>query len=252
MTAIRSPLARAALILVAVFSLGACNTVQRLSEVDSGPDMTSPTDPRQRPDYRRVSMPMPDARPQGEANLNSLWRPGARAFFKDQRASRVGDILTVRVAIEDAAALTNETNRSRSANEDTGIDSLLGYNPSRFLPKKLEDETNPFDVNSGSDYGGTGEMDRQETINLTVAAVITQILPNGNLVITGRQEVRVNRELREVTLSGVVRPEDISNRNTINSDKIAEARVSYGGRGTLSDVQRPRWGQEVFDIIFPF
>ena len=109
-----------------------------------------------------------------------------------------------------------------------------------------------IDFTSNSTYTGDGSIAREETINFKLATVVTQVLPNGNLAIAGQQEIRVNNELREVMVTGVIRPEDILSTNTIDWDKIAEARITYGGRGTLSDVQQPRYGQQIFDIIFPF
>jgi len=240
-------------LILAATSLSACNTLQRLSEVGEAPKMSSIENPTQRRDYRPVSMPMP-APEVAQPNANSLWRPGARAFFKDQRASEVGDILTVIVDIKgEKAELDNSTSRTRDASESAGLPNFLGLETD--LVKILPDEVDPSNLaNLSSDSGHTGQgsIDREETINIRLAAVVLQVLPNGNLVIAGRQEVRVNYELRELAVTGVIRPQDIRSDNTIAWDKIAEARISYGGRGTISDVQQPRYGQQIFDIVFPF
>ena len=234
-------------------SLSACNALQLMSEVGSGPQLSAVTNPQEARDYRPVSMPMPTP----EASLpapNSLWRPGARAFFKDQRASEIGDILTVVVNVSgERAQLTNQTSRSRGNSENAGLPAFLGAeaNLGNFLPDAVN-PANLVGLSSDSSHSGTGSIQREETINLRLAAVVLQILPNGNLVIAGRQEMRVNTELRELAVTGVIRPQDIRSDNTINWDKIAEARISYGGRGTISDVQQPRYGQQIFDIIFPF
>ena len=82
--------------------------------------------------------------------------------------------------------------------------------------------------------------------------MITEVLPNGNLAIFGRQEVQVNFERRDLVVAGVIRPEDITSGNTIAYEQIAEARVSYGGQGQITDFQQPRYGQQLYDIVFPF
>ena len=197
-------------------------------------------------------MPMPKAeRPLPMAN--SLWRPGSRSFFKDQRAQRVGDIVTVNGAIADTAEMDNTTTCTRSNTEDGDITNLFGVE--NQLNKILPGAVTPsslLSLGSASKSTGVGEVERSESISMTVAAVVTQILPNGNLVIWGHQEVRVNFEVRELMVAGVVRPEDISSSNTVSHTQIAEARIAYGGRGQLTDVQQPRYGQQVLDIILPF
>ena len=197
-------------------------------------------------------MPMPDPAPQVR-QANSLWRTGARAFFKDQRANQIGDILTVMIEISDKAELSNTTSRSRANTEDASIGAFLGYETS--LSRVLPETINPgslVDLDSQSSNTGAGSIDREESIELKVAAVITQKLPNGNLVLIGRQEVRVNFEVRQLQIAGVIRPEDITAQNTVSYEKIAEARISYGGVGHITDVQQPRYGQQIYDIIWPF
>lgn len=233
-------------------ALSGCNALTRLANVGSEPPLTKIENPVLQPNYRPVSMPMPAPKP-AERNANSLWRTGARAFFKDQRAADVGDILTVLVNLQDQAKIDNATTRARTASEGASLNRLLGYENSlsRVLPESVS-PSNLLDLNSDSGSNGNGKISRQEEINLKVAAVVSQVLPNGNLVIRGRQEFRVNYEARELQVAGIIRPEDISSTNTIDYDKIAEARISYGGRGELSDLQQPRYGQQVLDILFPF
>jgi flagellar L-ring protein precursor FlgH len=199
---------------------------------------------------------MPDPQP-ASYNSNSLWRNGSRAFFKDQRASRVGDILTVIVEITDKAEIDNQTARTRENSEDLGLDSIAGYEAvlKKLLPKSTRDTVNFADLiklDSAAKSKGAGSVNREEKLTTKMAALVTQRLPNGNLVIEGRQEIRVNFEIREVVVAGIVRPEDISAENTIPISKIAEARVAYGGRGQLTDVQQPRYGQQVLDVVLPF
>ena len=240
------------LLLASAFTLAACNAPQRLSEIGRGPQLSEIENPTARPDWRPVSMPMP-ASQVPERTANSLWRPGARAFFKDQRASNVGDIVTVLVSIRDEAQLENSSTRNRNNSENLGMPQMLGLESSitRILPNTV----NPANLVTASSTGGstgTGQIQRNESVTLRVAAVVTQVLPNGNLVLTGKQEVRVNNELRELAISGVVRTQDIGSDNMVRHDRMAEARIAYGGRGMISDVQQPRYGQQLLDIILPF
>ena len=204
---------------IALSALAAgCGTADKLANVGQQPALNAIQDPTTTPGYRPVQMPMPEPQ-QAHYNPNSLWQSGSRAFFKDQRASQVGDILTVVVTI--------------------------------FLPASSA-ASDLANVNSDSSFSGDGSVDRNETLQTTVAAVVTQVLPNGNMVIEGRQEVRVNFEVRELIVAGIVRPEDITSDNRIASEQIAEARIGYGGRGQITDVQQPRVGNQVLDILLPF
>jgi flagellar L-ring protein precursor FlgH len=199
------------------------------------------------------NFPQPEPVVYGEGAPNSLWRAGRRSFFNDQRASRIGDILTVEIEISDKAELSNSSNRSRQADTSAGVSNFFGLEDSlgRILPGGF-DPANMVGAEAESTQTGQGAINREEKVQLTVAAVIVDRLPNGNLVIAGRQEVRVNVELRELTVSGIIRPEDIDANNTISQDQIAEARISYGGRGQISAVQRPNWGQRAADAITPW
>jgi flagellar L-ring protein precursor FlgH len=247
-----APLARLALVAPALAALGACNTAERIANIGRAPELSTVADPEASAAYMPVRMPMP-APIIAESRPNSLWQPGARAFFKDQRASEMGDILTVVIQIDDQATINNQTQRSRANAEDADIPAFLGFESE--LDNFLPDAVNPDDlVDFGSDSSsaGSGAITRGEEIELLVAAVVTQTLPNGNLAIYGRQEVRVNYEVRDLVIAGVIRPEDISATNTISYEKIAEARISYGGRGQITDVQQPRYGQQLYDIIFPW
>ncbi|WP_041793669.1 flagellar basal body L-ring protein FlgH [Pararhodospirillum photometricum] len=245
--------ARAVVIAAALAGVAGCNTIKRLSEIGDSPRMTDVDNPTLRADYKPVSMPMPNP-VMAQPSPNSLWRPGSRAFFKDQRAGEVGDILTVIVDIADEqATLSSDISRTRDNSESADLTNFLGYEGklSKLFPNAV-DPANLTSFGSGSDHSGKGAVSRSETVRMRLAAVITQVLPNGNLVLTGKQEVRVNGELRELNVTGVIRPEDIRSDNTIYWHQIAEARISYGGRGTVSDMVEPRYGQQIYDILFPF
>ena len=236
--------------------LAACGAGERLKNVGQAPALSAIENPTHQPGYKPVQMPMPTKTEPVSYSPNSLWQTGARAFFKDQRASKVGDILTVEVEITDKAKLDNSTKRNRSGSDDVSMAGSVGAKLfTDILPGSISKNIDPSalaESSSSSSSTGSGEIDRSETITTKVAAVVLQVLPNGNLVIEGRQEVRVNFEVRELLVAGVVRPEDISAGNTIDSNKIAEARIAYGGRGHISDVQQARYGQQVMDIILPF
>lgn len=184
---------------------------------------------------------------------NSLWRQGSRAFFKDQRARQIGDLVTVKVRVTDRAELQNQTQRSRSGKDSLGVPNFFGIESN--LPAILPDAVDPSSLvatNSQTQTQGAGSVRRSEQLSTNVATVVTQVLPNGNLVVEGKQEIRINFEVRELIVAGVVRPEDIESDNTIDSTKIAQARIAYGGRGQITDVQQPRYGQQVMDILLPF
>jgi flagellar L-ring protein FlgH len=236
---------------LAVLSVASgCSSIDRLSQIGERPKLTEIDNPTTQPGYKPVQMPMPKPETVSYAP-NSLWRNGSRAFFKDQRAHQVGDILTVTVNITDQANFANETQRSRTSKEDSGITDFigaktLGVQAQKVLPGRL------LTADSTSSSDGKGTIQRQESLQTNVAAVVTQVLPNGNLVVEGKQEIRVNYEVRELIVAGIVRPEDIQSDNTIESSKIAQARISYGGRGQISDVQQQRYGQQVMDVLLPF
>ena len=243
---------RLVLLATAMISLSGCNAYDRVSEIGDAPLPGSIDDPTHAPGYVPVRMPMPPPS-LAERQPNSLWQTGARAFFRDQRASRVGDILTVVVTINDQAQLQNETKRSRDNTDTANITNMFGFEGklANFFPKAV----NPASlVNEGSTLSndGKGSVARQEQIDLRVAAEIVQVLPNGNLVLQGKQQVGVNFDIRELTIKGVIRPQDVSSENTITYDQIAEARIEYGGKGSITDVQQPRYGEQLLDILMPF
>ena len=239
--------------LVLASGLGGCaNLFGRLASIGEEPELSPIENPVERAAYRPVSLPMPAQQPEIYP-ANSLWRHGARSFFKDQRARDVGDVLTVQVTISDEASLRNETSRARANADGLSASAFFGYESKlgQIFPDAV-DPGNLVDLESEMSNLGRGDVQRNEEIKLNVAAVVVQKLPNGNLVIQGRQEVRVNFEVRELYVAGVARPEDITPDNTIEHDQIAELRVAYGGRGQITDVQQPRYGAQVLDVILPY
>jgi flagellar L-ring protein precursor FlgH len=241
---------RTAMVLASLLVLTGCgvdlsqiNKEPTLTPVGSGlnpPTVPIEADPVPRPVYRRG---------------NSLWQDSSADLFRDPRASRVGDVVTVKISIKDRAALDNNNERSRESEGEldagftydintsaNGRQGLLANGSGSFNPK----------VESTTSTKSEGQITRSERIDLLVAAVVTDVLPNGYLMIAGTQEVRVNHEMRELGVAGVVRPRDIATDNSISYDKVAEARISYGGRGRITEVQQPGWGQQLIDLITPY
>jgi flagellar L-ring protein precursor FlgH len=237
------PVLAAALLLLA--PLAACSTV---TEAVKGPELAPVGYPAQLAPMTQQFAQQPQA-----ASANSLWRTGARTFFNDQRASKVGDIVTVSIDIDDSANTKNSSSSSRASTSNLGVPNFLGLESSlgKILPGGY-DPANMINTKSGSSNAGSGAVNRAEKISLTIAAVVSGVLPNGNLVIQGTQEVRTNAELRQLTVAGIVRPEDISSANTIKHTQIAEARISYGGRGDISRVQKTPGGQALVEKFSPF
>lgn len=245
---------RSSVMILSIALLSGCaGTLDKLDKVGEAPELTKVADPTTDPNYKPMSWPTPTQPAPAPRQANSLWQPGARAFFRDQRAARVGDILRVKIAIKDKAELNNETQRKRDTKENVAAPSVFGLERKLgVLTPGTPDPASLFDITGKTDNKGTGTVARQEKIETQIAATITQVLPNGNFVIQGTQEMRINYEIREISISGIVRPQDIDSSNTVDSSQVAEARVTYGGRGQLSDVQQPRWGSQVLDIISPF
>ena len=225
-------------------ALCACAAVDRIETIGQPPKLAPVGNPAETQLVAAIPQPQPITH-----SGNSLWQPGAHSFFHDPRATHVGDVITVNVSVADAAKLSNSTARSRTNSDDAGLTNFFGLE--NALPKSI---TPSSLVKMGSDNSnvGTGSINRSESINMTLAALVAQVLPNGNLVISGHQQVRVNSEMRDVAVTGIVRTEDITAENTVDLAQIAEARISYGGNGAVSDVQQPRYGSQLFDILMPW
>lgn len=253
----RAPLARLGL-LSALLAATAC------TQYKEGRDPTLSNvvlDGETMPEVNRISVPMPDAdpvMPPKRAEASGLWGKNTRSFFGDRRAQGVGDLLTVVIDIDDQAQLKNASERSRSGSQTAADPVFLGYGGQidKILPGVDENDLptggSIIDLGSTSSSSGEGSIKRNEKVELRVAAMVIKELPNGNFVIGGRQEVKVNYELRELRVAGVIRPVDINIDNTISYDQIAEARIAYGGRGQLTRVQRPRYGEDMLDVILPY
>lgn len=231
-------------LLLAGAALSACSAVSRLENIGEAPQLAKVGNPAGQTIVAEIPRPAPIT----HVN-NSLWQAGSQSFFHDPRAMHIGDVITVNVSVTDAAKMQNSTSRARTNTENANATNFFGIE--KALPNTL-DPTSLVKLGSDNSNVGTGSIQRQESISMTLAALVAQVLPNGNLVIDGHQQVRVNNELRDMRLSGIVRREDITQDNTVNLAQIAEARVIYGGQGTVSDVQQPRYGSQLLDIVMPW
>ncbi len=242
---------KAALFLCSLLLMSCSETLERLKRIGQKPKLSQVELPRN----EEPSVHFEQSRTKVQSrNANSLWQPGSTTFFRDSRAWKIGDIIRVVVEIKDSAKIDSSTQQKRSGNDSMGIAQLFGKE--KTIGKTLnttDGSTDPLlGVKSSRSHTGGGKISRTEDIRTEIAAMVTKVLPNGNLVIEGRQEVRVNYELRSVEVAGIIRPKDISTDNSISSNQMAEARISYGGKGVVSDVQQPRVGSQVIDIISPF
>lgn len=236
--------------IAGVLALAACSS----TPIAKPPDLTGTSETLDRAAFTTFPPPRPlppvAMRP---VATSSLWTQERGSLLGDRRAVEVGDILTVVIEIDESAEISNATGRSRSASQDLGIPQLFGI-PQRFDRNAIDGASlsSAVSVDSSSSADGSGSVRRNERLELRVAVTIVDVLPNGVLSIAGNQEVRVNFELRELLVTGYVRPEDITRLNEITYDKIAAARISYGGRGQITDVQQPRYGQQALEAILPF
>jgi flagellar L-ring protein FlgH len=230
--------------------LGGC--ISHLDEINTPPKL-SPVGAGLAPVARPAIADVP-ATTSTYVTRTSLWQDTGADLFRDPRASKVGDVVTVKISIKDQASLSNSTNASRQSTAEMDISNKFSLDYSGFSPHLSSKSSGELDpkIKSTSQTQGQGGITRSESIDLLVGAVVTGVLPNGNLVVSARQEVLVNFELRELIMSGIIRPRDISTDNSISYDKIAEARVSYGGRGRVTEVQQPGWGQQLINRYSPF
>ncbi len=240
--------------IIISFILSACSTSQldRLEWLGRKPPMTE-----QKVEPPSFKWPSEAPKVTKPASSNSLWDGNSKTFFKDQRAGKVGDIVTVRVAVQDRAQVNNRTERRRTENDNVRVPEIFGLQGklaglAKVVSGSKGNPANLIDQETVLNNRGEGIINRTENINTVIAAVITKVLPNGNFAIYGSQEVRINYELRQLTVKGVIRPEDITPNNEVSLNQIAEARISYGGQGVIDDIQQPRIGNQVSDILSPW
>lgn len=237
------------LLLLATLAVAGCG---KLDQVGRAPEFSGLEGTNQHYAMYSASLPQ-DVTAATPSDGSSLWGSGTGAIVGDQRASRRGDILTVVIEIDDKASISNTTGRNRSGSQKAGLPDFIG------IPQRINDALpegasmgEAYESKSSSTFKGSGSVSRKEQLTLRIAATVVEVLPNGVLRVEGQQEVRVNYEMRELIVTGFVRPNDISRQNEITYDKIAGARISYGGRGQISDFQQPTYGQQAADILLPY
>jgi flagellar L-ring protein precursor FlgH len=245
-------------LLLLMLTLTGCNLAERMSTIGEPPELSQIQDPTRIKGYQPVSMPMPTPTVMRTEHGPSLWESGSRAFFKDQRAGKVGDVITVNIEIDQQETISMTPDIERKSTGATTVTSALGFEAKaeKFFPKKQHDAgvLNPTWLSASSDpkLSGSAKYDVSDKIKFKIAATVLQILPNGNMVIIGRQEIRLVNEVREIQIKGIIRREDVSASNMIGGEKISELRISYGGRGELTDMQSFPWGQQIMNKISPF
>lgn len=230
-----------------------CDLPQRLSSIGEAPQLSHIQDPTRLKGYQPITMPMPygqDTIPSGKTP--SLWQTGAQAFFKDQRAYKIGDIITVKVHIDQDESIEMTPTINRQNQGIATYNSMFGLEKAAANAFGAASTPNVLNVTSNPQLTGSAKYEVKDKMTFQIAATVVQILPNGNMVVDGRQEMRLVNEVREVMIKGIVRREDISASNTINSEKVSELRISYGGRGDLSDMQSFPWGQQIANKLLPF
>lgn len=247
------PLELVALMLLLLF-LAACGG-RTLEDIGQEPELAAPVASTEHIAMMTPGLPQnlpPLAQPPRVASA-SLWTGDRGSLLGDRRAMQRGDILTVVIEINDSAQISNSTDRARSGSQDLGVPALFGL-PERAAEALPGGATlDPaVGIDSQSSFSGDGSIRRTEQVTLRVAATVVDVLPNGAMRIEGSQQVRVNYELRELIVSGFVNPADISRQNEITYDRIASARIAYGGEGQISEVQQPRYGQQAAEMLLPF
>lgn len=248
-------------IILLPFLLSGCNLAERLSRIGDPPGLSHIQDPTLLPSYQPVSMPMPDPTEAPRADSNSLWQTGSKAFFKDQRANKVGDILTVSIDMDQEQKIEMTPSITQQSNLAAGLTNLYGMRLRTFAVKPptttgqdvgANGANNLLKADSNPSLNGSGSYTVKDKLKFNMAATVIQILPNGSMVIEGRQELGLVNEVREIYMTGVIRREDISSSNTITTPKIAQLRIGYRGRGDLTDNMNGPLAHQVINKLSPF
>jgi len=246
---LQKKVSNSAIRLMILTLLSGCSLAEKLATIGEPPPLSQIQDPTLHPEYQPVSMPMPDPIDAPPSGTNSLWQVGSKAFFKDQRANKVGDIVTVDIEMDQEQSTTMTPDINQKSTLSSTVGNLYGIQ-SRF-PKRMN-LPNILDASTNPSLKGSGSYNVKDKTKFKIAATVTQLLPNGAMVIEGRQEVGLVNEVREIYIKGIVRREDISSSNTITAPKIAQLRIGYRGRGELSDNMAPPIAHQIINKLSPF
>lgn len=192
------------------------------------------------------------ARPVSDYSSGSIWQASSGSLTEDMKARRRGDILTIVITETASASKEAKTDTSRGSTVNAGIPNFMGLEKVGLLKNNIGDLSKLISANVDSSYKGSGSTSRAENLKATMTARVVEVLPNGNMMIEGRRNIKVNNEDQEIVLEGVVRPRDIGADNVVNSIYIADAKISYFGRGIISDRQSPGWLMNIVDKVWPF
>lgn len=191
-------------------------------------------------------------RPKPDYSSGSIWQSTSVSLTENAKARNKGDILTIVISEAASASKAAKTDTSRSSSVNAGIPNFMGLEKAGILTNNVGDLSKLINASVDSTYGGAGSTSRQETLNATISAKVIDVLANGNLLIEGRRNVKVNNEDQIIIIEGTVRPTDIDQTNSVNSIYIADAKISYSGKGIISDRQSPGWLMNLVDKLWPF
>lgn len=199
--------------------------------------------------------PLPPPPPQSAPELptGSLWSNNSGSPFRDIKAARVGDIITITVSEVSNATKTAATTTARTKKYD-GLFNAAGMsagstgtaNPVGVV------KFGPYEGKFGSSFEGSGSTNRTDSMSAYMTATVVDVLPNGNLIIRGSRWTKTNDEMQQTILEGVVRPNDITRNNTVLSQNIADAKIFVVGKGPVAQHQKPGWFLQVVDFLSPF
>lgn len=203
-------------------------------------------------DVKTASFDQQLPKPVADYSRGSIWQANSSGLTEEFKARRKGDIVTILIAETASASKAAKTDTSRATAISAGMPNFMGLETAGFFTKNFGDLSKLLNASTDSTYAGSGSTSRQESLNATISAKVIDVLPNGNLQIEGRRNVKVNNEDQIIVVEGTVRPSDINAANVVNSGFVADARITYSGKGIISDRQSPGWLMNIIDKVWPF